>query len=137
MKVFVVTVDDFPYGQAGQNSRAHWSLKNEERQRNRAVAKLAAVSVINASARLAPIFPADELLSLSVYGYSPMDDTHRHDCVNLAGMLKGYIDGLTDAGVWDDDSQVIDFRVRQTSGEAVRRDFPVGLIEFVVKRIEI
>ena len=39
------------------------------------------------------------------------------DVLNIPGMLKGYFDGFTDAGVWSDDRQVVDVRVFWMSPE--------------------
>jgi hypothetical protein len=34
------------------------------------------------------------------------------DLCNVPGMLKGYLDGFTDAQLWGDDSQLVDVRFR-------------------------
>lgn len=56
-------------------------------------------------ARLAPFGSAPVVVSIAAY----MPDARRRDLDNL---LKGALDALAHAGVYDDDSQIVDLRIR-------------------------
>ena len=65
-------------------------------------------AVINllAEARTAPPMAAPVAVSIEAF----MPDKRRRDLDNL---LKGLLDAMTHAGVWLDDSQVVDLRIRK------------------------
>ena len=131
LRAFFVSVEDFPYGAAGQNSGHHWREKSSERKRNRTMGKMIAVD------RLAR-FPDSQLegrLRMEVVAHSPMRDDLVHDTINLPAMLKGYFDGFTDAGVWGDDRQVCHLDIMQFSGEPTRLTYPRGFLTFLILEV--
>lgn len=132
LRSFYVDVEDFPYGSAGQNSGHHWREKADERRRNRTMGKMIAV---DAMARLPHMGRLEGLCRMEVIAYSPMGDAHVHDTINLPAMLKGYFDGFTDAGVWEDDRQVRSLEVVQHSGEYTRRVYPRGFLIFSIREV--
>lgn len=132
LRSFYVDVEDFPYGSAGQNSGHHWREKADERRRNRTMGKMIAV---DAMARFPNTGQLEGPCRMGVIAYSPMDDAHVHDTINLPAMLKGYFDGFTDAGVWQDDRQVRSLEVVQHSGEYTRQVYPRGFLIFSIREV--
>lgn len=132
LRGFYVDVEDFPYGSAGQNSGHHWREKADERRRNRMMGKMVAV---DAMARFPHMGRLEGPCHMTVDAYSPMDDAHVHDTINLPAMLKGYFDGFTDAGVWEDDRQVRSLEVVQHSGEYTRQVYPRGFLIFSIREV--
>ena len=91
----------------GSNSRAHWSKRSRDAHADRQSAH-----VIGLACR--PAKPFTEV-RLVIDWWCP---TRRMiDCDNALSRCKAYIDGLTDAGVWHDDSVVrsITFRTERAA----------------------
>ena len=68
----------------------------------------AAVVDLVAESRTAPPMAGDVAVEIEAY----MPDRRRRDLDNL---LKGLLDALTHAGLWLDDSQIVDLRIRRAS----------------------
>lgn len=136
----VVLIQDFPSTKAGQNGpMSDWG-KVRERKRTRELA-----AGVAANAEVGERFMAGERLSCRVSVLRKKNRRNiRMDLFNVPGMIKGYLDGFTDAGLWGDDSQVVDFRIcwmTAGQGEAWLRlagveDEGRGLLVFEIERIE-
>lgn len=87
------------------NGRAHWRRVAAEKQRARTAAKMTAVDWLNRHDKPRPYFPADTtILVTAVASRRPRGTTQ--DADNLIASCKAYLDGWTDAQVWEDDRQV-------------------------------
>ena len=79
------------------NGRYHWAVRQE---RTKALRERAKVQSLNAMRRgqLAPVFGRVHVIAGIQYR------TSRVDPANAYPTIKALIDGMTDAGVWEDDS---------------------------------
>ncbi len=81
----------------GSNSRTHWVVRHRGAAIDRAYACAAAQ-------RNAPSSEAMDAVALRIDWYCPTK--RRIDCDNALSRCKSYIDGLTLAGWWADDSVI-------------------------------
>lgn len=100
-----------PQGQA-LNSRSHWAKRAKQTREDRQYAELAG--------GLVEVKPPMEqaVVTVTWYGRGRLPDVD-----NIAGRVKAYIDGLQDAGWWNDDKDIVwlaTSRERITKGEEPR-----------------
>jgi Holliday junction resolvase RusA-like endonuclease len=92
----------------GANSRCHWRVRHKAARHDRYVAATLALAEMRKSASWQRMEGASLTVTWRGRGRLPDPD-------NIGGRTKAYIDGLTDAGVWADDSVVrsITFRTER------------------------
>jgi len=97
----------------GANQRCHWRVRHRAAQHDRYVAATLATVEMRKSASWERMKGATLTVTWRGRGRLPDPD-------NIGGKTKAYIDGLTDAGVWDDDRVVasITFRTERVSTNA-------------------
>lgn len=87
----------------GANSRTHWRVRHKAARHDRYVAATLALAEMRKCASWEPIRQA--VVSVTWRGRGRLPDVD-----NIGGKTKGYIDGLTDAKVWADDSAIVSIR---------------------------
>lgn len=87
----------------GANSRTHWRVRHKAARHDRYVAATLALAEMRKGASWEPIRQA--VVSVTWRGRGRLPDVD-----NIGGKTKGYIDGLTDAKVWADDSAIVSIR---------------------------
>ena len=94
----------------GANQRCHWRVRHRAAQHDRYVAATLATVEMRKSASWERMKGATLTVTWRGRGRLPDPD-------NIGGKTKAYIDGLTDAGVWKDDSVVksITFRTERAA----------------------
>lgn len=98
----------------GANSRTHWRVRHRAAQHDRYVAATLALAEMRKSASWKAMGGATLVVTWRGKGRLPDPD-------NIGGRTKAFIDGLTDAGVWADDSVVrsITFRTERSKEREV------------------
>lgn len=111
-RLLVITLP--PPMMPGANSRTHWRVRHRASQHDRYVAKTLAMAEMRKSALWKAIGKAALTVTWCGRGRLPDPD-------NIGGRTKAYIDGFTDAGIWNDDSVVesITFRTKRTKHREV------------------
>jgi Holliday junction resolvase RusA-like endonuclease len=131
----ILLIQDFPSYKAGQNGRMMDWAKPEERARTRKLGR--------DTAENAPYQFGGERLVMRVSCIRPENRRNRRmDLCNVPGMVKGYLDGFTDAKLWNDDDQLVDIRfLWMTASQADtwlriagESDEGNGLLIFEIKR---
>jgi hypothetical protein len=94
----------------GANARCHWRVRHKAARQDRYVAATLALAETRKSGAWEPLEGAALTVTWRGRGRLPDPD-------NIGGRTKAYIDGLTDAGVWKDDSVVkaITFRTERAA----------------------
>lgn len=92
----------------GANSRSHWRVRHRAARHDRYVAATLALAETRRFASWQPIAQASVTVEWHGRGSLP-------DVDNIGGRTKAYIDGLTDAKVWNDDRAIstISFSVQR------------------------
>lgn len=83
----------------GANSRTHWVVRHRAAKHDRYVAATMALAEMRKARSWTPMLGAT--LSIRWLGRGRLPDPD-----NVGGRTKGFIDGLTDAKVWEDDRVV-------------------------------
>ena len=118
-----VIVPSCPADVLSPNARAHWSRKNRAAQDYRALAKYAALQD-------GPLDPLLGPLSVEVRVLWPAR-RRKADADNALASVKAAVDGLTDAGVWGDDRQIVRMSIEQEKLDKVgRAQWPNGAVVF-------
>lgn len=94
----------------GANARCHWRVRHRAAKHDRHVAATLATEEMRVFASWQKVEGAALTVTWRGRGRLPDPD-------NIGGRTKAYIDGLTDAGVWHDDSVVrsITFRTERAA----------------------
>jgi Holliday junction resolvase RusA-like endonuclease len=92
MESLTVTID-FPKGPSGQNKRGHWAASSGKTKAARRKTRLQVASEIAGRKW--------DAAAMEVRLFFP--DRRRRDTFNVIEHLKPHIDGITDAGLIDDD----------------------------------
>lgn len=102
----------------GANSRTHWVVRHRAAKHDRYVAATMALAEMRKARHWTPMLGATLAVRWLGRGRLPDPD-------NIGGRTKAFIDGLTDAKVWEDDRVVeaITFRT-----ERVRQAADCGVI---------
>jgi Holliday junction resolvase RusA-like endonuclease len=110
-KEFVVKIPGHPDAILAPNRRAHGHAKAEATKQHRTDAKYAAVDARNALEVFhVPMFPGPVVVTVLVrWG----KEGRRHDLDSTAVMTKPHVDGIVDAGILTNDSQMAELRVKQ------------------------
>lgn len=99
------------------NSRLHWAVKTGKVKRIRATAYWLGVSALRTRRLDRPAFDRAHVTAVVHFSRDG-----RHDPGNASPMVKAAVDGLTDAGFWeDDDSEHVvgpDYRIGEPTGHA-------------------
>jgi Holliday junction resolvase RusA-like endonuclease len=98
----------------GANSRTHWTVRHRAAQHDRYVAATLALAQVRGFRAWEPMKGA--ALTVTWHGRGRLPDPD-----NIGGRTKAFIDGLTDAGVWQDDAVVraITFRTERSKDPGV------------------
>ena len=83
------------------NKQSHWAVKARRAKKYRAEARIAAIAAFNELGVDPPRFATASIKCRFYYR-----NKARRDADNSMASIKSGIDGLTDAGVWIDDSGV-------------------------------
>lgn len=100
----LVVALELPSRLLSPNGRAHWTIVRQAKQDARWRAKLAAAVLLYAAPT--PYFPAGTRVRITATA-RPRQRNHEHDDDNLKAGCKSYLDGFTDAGVWENDRQAV------------------------------
>lgn len=90
-----------PHKHLSPNARVYWGQVATAKKRARRDAKYEAIAEMSSSQISAP-----HLQSARVEYRFYFKTNHRHDADNAIASMKASLDGLTDAGLWTDDSVV-------------------------------
>lgn len=134
-RVLSIHIEDYPLSPASQNAR-NWRLTADERDRNRQLGKACAMNALRPYDDCGLPYLRGELAAF--VSIVPPEGRHLkfiHDTLNVAGMLKGYFDGFTDAGAWDDDWQITRLEVVQYLSESSRVGIRLGSLSFFIEEI--
>lgn len=121
--VYRIIVPSCPADVLSPNARVHWSVKNRAAREFRALAKYAAMQDGRPATILGPV-------SVSVRVLWPAR-RRKSDADNALASVKAAVDGLTDAGVWQDDRQIVRMSIEQEKLDKVgRAQWPNGAVVF-------
>ena len=90
-----------PHKHLSPNARVHWGQLAEAKKRARRDAKYEAIAEMSHMQLSAP-----KLKTARVEYRFYFKTRHSHDADNAIASMKASLDGLTDAGLWTDDSVV-------------------------------
>lgn len=90
-----------PHKHLSPNARVHWGRKSDAAKSARRAAKYTAMAML-ADLRM----DAPRMTSARVEYRFYFKTRARHDADNAIASMKASLDGLTDAGLWVDDSRV-------------------------------
>lgn len=109
-KPIVITLP-IPDRRLSPNARTHWAAKAKLTREHRTRAMLLALAALPSTVQ-----PKLTIATVQIDWYHRT--AHRLDSTNAIGSCKAYEDGLTDAGIWHDDSGVTHLPVRQFTDKA-------------------